>query len=162
MNHPTVTCRFFGEQVAIDEEIAPLVRSTWELRCLTSSSCQGDDEGKWPHLGFADEHHLLRWLSFVSAVAPEDDREEGDGELGFSKLYHRIAPWEGLTHSHPGRWRYSCRVLREWPGGRPYIEAFVDFPRSDIPALEALLARAVQEHRGEGDDESDGPPEAAV
>lgn len=99
-------------------------------------------------LAFLDSHHLLRWLGFVSAVAPNDDQEKGD-EYGFSKLYYRIAPWSLVTHSHPDRWRYTCRPFRDEPGGNVFLESSVEFPRRDIPVLQGLLAEAVDIHRGE-------------
>lgn len=79
-----------------------------------------------------------------------DDRDEGD-RLGVSRLYYRMAPWKLVTHKHPDRWRYDCRVLREEPGGRTFIEPLVAFPRRDVPVLEGLLAEAVTIYRGDED-----------
>jgi hypothetical protein len=155
MSHPTVELQYMlGATVEIDEEIAPIVQAIWQLGLRTSSSCQGDPGGERAHLIMPPED-LIRLLNLVSALAPEDDYDEGD-EYGFSRLYYRMAPWQLVTHDHPDRWGYQTSFLREDPGGYVVADTMVDFPHDDLPVLEDILTRAVAINRG--NDEGEGSP----
>jgi hypothetical protein len=148
MNHPTVELQYIlGEKVQIDREIAPMIRSIWQLDIRTSSSCQGDPGGDPAHL-ILPTQDLVRLLNMMSSLAPDDDDEEGD-DLGFSKLYYRMAPWEHVTHEHPGRWSYQTSFYREAPGDCVRTDTMVEFPHEDIPVLEGILSRAVTFNRGD-------------
>jgi hypothetical protein len=143
MHHPTVELEYIlGEKVEIDEKIAPVIQAMWQLGARTSSSCQGDPGGERAHIILPTED-LLRLLDMISSLAPDDDGDEGD-ELGFSKLYYRIAPWEYVTHEHPGRWGYWTSFHREDPAGLVRADTMVDFPHEDLPVLEGILKRAVE------------------
>lgn len=152
MNHPTTPLQYLlGKTLDIDEEIAPIIKAIWQLDIRTMSSCQGDPRGKPAHLILPTED-TVRLLNLVSSLAPDDDAEDAD-ELGFSMLYNRIAPWELLTHSHPGRWSYRTSFYREQPGDFVLATTNVEFPHEDIPVLVDILERAVKFKRG------DEPPE---
>jgi hypothetical protein len=148
MSHPAVELDYIlGRKVEIDEAIAPLVQFLWQLDIRTASSCQGDPGGEWAHL-ILPTQDLIRLLNIMSSLAPDDDGDDGD-ELGFSKLYHRMAPWELATHNHPGLWRYDTSFYREQPGDCIRADTMVEFPHEDIPTLESILRRAVQFNKGE-------------
>lgn len=61
---------------------------------------------------------VVRLVNLISTLAPDDDGDEGD-ELGFSRLYYRMAPWQLVTHEHPGRWSYQTGFFREEPEEAP-------------------------------------------
>jgi hypothetical protein len=148
MTHPTIPLQYtLGEPVDIDEQIAPVVTAIWQLGLRTTSSCQGDPGGKPAHLIMPTED-VIRLINLISALAPDDDADQGDN-LGFSKLYYRIAPWELVTHEHPGRWSYSTSFLREEPGGHVVVDTMVEFPHEDLPVLERILKDAVVINRGD-------------
>jgi len=156
MSHPTVELQYMlGETVEIDEEIASIVQAVWELGLRTSSSCQGDPGGLRAHLIMPAED-VIRLLNLVSALAPEDDHDEGD-EYGFSRLYYRIAPWELVTHEHPGRWEYHTSFLREDPGGYVVADTMIEFPHEDLPVLARILTDAVAINRGHDEREEEAP-----
>ena len=148
MSHPTVELQYLlGKKVPIDEEIAPVIESVWRLGITTQSSCQGDPNGKRAHI-ILPTQDLVRLLNIISSLAPDDDVDDGD-EMGFSKLYYRLAPWELLTHQHPGRWSYQTSFYREEPGDFIRADTMVEFPHEDLPVLDCILSRAVKFRDGD-------------
>jgi hypothetical protein len=108
--------------------------------------------------------YAQRFLDILSAALPsdtppdyqpDDDYPEPDPPLGFSLLFWRISPWEGLTHEHPRRWRYITSMWRTFPDMRVRCGVMIEFPHTDLPAVTDIITAAATEYRGE--EEDDGP-----
>ena len=160
MSHPTTTLTYFGDQIDVDEEIAPLIESIWRLEIPTTTSCQGDAGGESAHIGFVDVHGATRFLNVISGALeseppadyqPDDDYPEPDPPLGFSMLFWRIASWEKLTHSHPRRWQYYCRLDRTFPDHQIRCSVIVDFPHEDLAVVRDVAATAAAEYRDDAE-----------
>jgi hypothetical protein len=163
VTHRTTTLTYFGEEVAVDEGIAPLIGAIWKLDIPTNSSCEGDDDTEnFAHIGFVDVEGATRFLNVLSSrlesAIPDNYKGDPDypEDFGFSMLYWRIAPWELFTHSHPRRWRYYAGFGRTAPDDAVRCSVMIDFPHSDLKPVTQIVVAAAEEYRGEYDEDEDG------
>lgn len=111
--HKTVSVRYKGMDVRIDEMLAPLIKKLWQYGILTINCCQENRPGiAW--IQFASPFDAL---NFLNVVAPKKnlmyDRMTCEGEFG--------------------SWEYKCHVRDEQ--GEFNFAISIRFPLTDLPAI---------------------------
>lgn len=98
-DHETVLIQnpLFGETVAVDCNIAPLIQSLWQLGIHTDDSCQNIGSGCiW--IQFSSGQDAMRFLNLVAGIRDLEGPESADG------LYFRMLNAEGGWDYEVGPW----------------------------------------------------------
>lgn len=133
-DHPVVPVEYEGQEVLIDEEVAPLCQAIWRLGIKTRFSCQ-DVNGR-VQVVFPDICELDRFLSYFLGAS---NRNDGgyftliDGEYCLVSVYDKITYFSGGMKKD----QWSAELCNYRPGEGFF--ASLTFPRSDLPEVMKLL-----------------------
>jgi hypothetical protein len=141
-HHPTVHLVAGGFEADVDEDLAPILRLTWEAGIETMSGCQNAAEGmadlleREPHMvAYVEAHKDRAYIDFypggIEAFLTLVSNGKPDDEMDY-RIYHWCAP---------GAWGKRLHVL-PWDGVFQIQGAQLSFPVSDIPLIVECLERA--------------------
>lgn len=141
LNHPVVSVEYEGQEIFIDEEVAPLCQAIWKLGIPTRFSCQDVRRPPRPsciQIVFPDVCSLDAFLSHLVEALGRGFDEEGayehsDGTLRMCGIYDKLKMFSG--GSVIDSWKAElCNFV---PGQGFY--ASLTFPKADLPAVMHLL-----------------------
>jgi hypothetical protein len=137
--HKTITVTFNEISEEIDEKIAPLIKSLWELGINTFNSCENNVPEGWVWIEFESASHAEEFLNIVAEY--NEDR---------NSLYNRIRQaWDSDDDSlfwqysvHANDWGVSEtldeeeNLEEEFLGQSAFIFSFsIRFPQSDLEEI---------------------------
>lgn len=160
--HPTIRVRVGEEEADIDELIAPVIESLWQLGIRTQSSCQGG-RGTRAHITFPDPEDAAAFLNIIGS----------EFDPAIDSLWNRAArddePDDWTSYRAQEVWRFSADAFdhsveeidgvssRSGPAADFWFNITVAFPGADVAPVANRL-RQERERREQLGTESRLPP----
>lgn len=161
--HPTVRVRVGEEEADIDELIAPVIESLWQLGIRTQSSCQGGRGGRG-HITFPDPEDSAAFLNVIGS----------EFDPAMDSLWNRAAredePEDWTSYRAQEMWRFSADAFdhsveevegvsrRTGPAADFWFNITVAFPSADVARIADRLRQERERHERFGEESPVPPP----